>query len=148
MSDNTHRREYFRKKNKEWNIAHPGAAYERCKQWRRKNREKVRAINRDSARRNAPRRKKKYREFINAVKLANGCQNPDCQWVGDFLPSCLDFHHINKDEKSFSIGSKNCSIPLLSEEMKKCCVLCANCHRQIRWGELDSSTLPYCRIPD
>ena len=48
-------------------------------------------------------------------------------------PRCLDYHHLNPDKKKFSIGSVPSSIPshAIIIEMKKCVVICANCHRQI-----------------
>lgn len=48
-------------------------------------------------------------------------------------PRCLDYHHLNEKKKKFSIGSIASSIPdhAVIIEMKKCVVICANCHRQV-----------------
>ena len=48
-------------------------------------------------------------------------------------PSCLDYHHLHKEKKKFSIGSVPSSIPTeaIKIEMRKCVVLCANCHRKV-----------------
>ena len=45
---------------------------------------------------------------------------------------CLDFHHINPKHKSFRIknGTTN-SLEYLDSELKKCALLCANCHRKV-----------------
>lgn len=47
----------------------------------------------------------------------------------------LEFHHINKEEKDFTIGS-NTSIAWerVKNEIKKCILVCANCHREIHDG--------------
>ncbi len=44
----------------------------------------------------------------------------------------LDFDHINADDKSFSIAralSNTLSWDLILNEIAKCQILCANCHR-------------------
>ena len=45
-------------------------------------------------------------------------------------PAVYDFHHVNPETKGFNIGSK-LMIPWeeLREELDKCILLCANCHR-------------------
>lgn len=44
-------------------------------------------------------------------------------------PVALHFHHLNKNKKSFSISQKmSCSMRVILKEIKKCKVLCANCH--------------------
>lgn len=46
----------------------------------------------------------------------------------------LEFHHVNPEEKSFSISnSKNQTLALEKQlkEMKKCVLICANCHRGV-----------------
>ena len=49
----------------------------------------------------------------------------------------LDFHHVNPEEKEYSLarlktqGSK----PRIINEMSKCIVLCANCHRDLHYHE-------------
>ena len=47
-----------------------------------------------------------------------------------FPPECMDFDHRPDEVKSFSIGGVNLrALPVLLEEMKKCDLVCANCHR-------------------
>jgi len=60
-----------------------------------------------------------------------------CEVCGfDGHPKALDFHHISVDEKLFGIGKfingRQCTEGnrmIVLEEIKKCRVLCANCHR-------------------
>ena len=53
------------------------------------------------------------------------------------VQEALDFHHVNPKEKSFGIsGSANQTKALEPqlEELKKCILVCANCHRGIHQG--------------
>lgn len=45
----------------------------------------------------------------------------------------LDFHHLNEAEKDFIISSRNVTTywPEVKEELNKCILVCANCHREI-----------------
>ena len=55
------------------------------------------------------------------------------------IPEALEFHHVNPAEKSFGISSSNAATKSLNsqlEEMKKCILVCANCHRGIHSGVL------------
>lgn len=55
-----------------------------------------------------------------------------CTKCGEKSACCLDFHH-NKDKKfaiSRFIRQKGCNLADLIEEIKKCTVMCVNCHRE------------------
>ena len=53
----------------------------------------------------------------------------------------FEFHHLDPDEKNFGIGSvKSISWDCLVIELRKCVMVCANCHRLIDYG--------YITIPD
>ena len=50
------------------------------------------------------------------------------------FPQALEFHHVNPSEKSFGITDSKSVTKALDkqlEEMKKCILVCANCHRGI-----------------
>lgn len=51
-------------------------------------------------------------------------------------PGVLDFHHLDPSTKSFGISSGGFSRSWASieDELKKCILLCANCHREIELG--------------
>ncbi|QKY21270.1 HNH endonuclease [Halolamina sp. CBA1230] len=56
-----------------------------------------------------------------------------CARCGESAPACLDFHHRDPGEKSRSVSRlivDGVSRERLREEMEKCTVLCANCHRK------------------
>lgn len=48
--------------------------------------------------------------------------------------TALQFHHINPEEKDFSIGGKSVSLEKLKKEVDKCVLVCANCHAEIHEG--------------
>lgn len=60
-----------------------------------------------------------------------------CDVCGESHPACLDFHHRNPVEKSFTISnlSWKVSTEKLFDEIAKCDILCANCHRKLHWIE-------------
>lgn len=51
----------------------------------------------------------------------------------DKCPSAFDFHHIDPTEKDFVISSKT-SWEAIEPELRKCVLLCANCHREVHAG--------------
>ena len=76
----------------------------------------------------------------NLVKISGG----KCNLCGyDKTFSALEFHHINPDEKKYGISaSGTChSIESDLEEVQKCILVCANCHREIHDGLYDSVNL-------
>jgi 5-methylcytosine-specific restriction endonuclease McrA len=46
----------------------------------------------------------------------------------------LEFHHINPEEKDFSISGKSLSFDKLKDEVDKCMLVCSNCHSEIHDG--------------
>ena len=48
----------------------------------------------------------------------------------------LEFHHLNREEKDFTISSYlRLGIDKLKKEADKCILVCANCHREIHGKE-------------
>ena len=78
------------------------------------------------------REKERYWEKRNFVDS----QRTQCAKCGDTRTYLLDFHHIDKDDKDFTIGQlKKGSKEILQNEINKCIVLCANCHREFHYFE-------------
>lgn len=70
--------------------------------------------------------------YINKVKIANGCY-----FCKESELCCLDFHHKNPAEKGFSLSyARWFKWSKIENEIKKCIVLCANCHRKLHKGLL------------
>ena len=59
-----------------------------------------------------------------------------CQICGyNKSTTALEFHHLNPQEKDFTIGQiLNKEWELMNKEIKKCALLCANCHREYHEG--------------
>ena len=73
----------------------------------------------------------KFKEFKSTLKCEN-C-NEKRWWV-------LDFHHIDKSTKDFNIAqTRGYSWKKLMNEISKCKVLCANCHRDLHYQEQNAS---------
>jgi hypothetical protein len=65
-----------------------------------------------------------------AIEYKGGC----CEICGyDRCIDALEFHHSNFSGKEFSISAKGYtrSWAKIKEELDKCSLLCANCHREV-----------------
>ena len=75
--------------------------------------------------------------FIYIDKLIKGCSR-----CSERRPRCLQYHHINPLDKVGSI-SELCSYDAVVQEMKKCILLCANCHMVEELGDGYRKDLTY-----
>lgn len=67
------------------------------------------------------------KEFINSFK-------DECKKCGDTRTWVLDFHHKNPSEKDFTVAKlKKSNKDVIKQEIDKCIVLCANCHREFHY---------------
>lgn len=75
---------------------------------------------------------KKKRSHIIRQELLNIKRRLACKHCGFDDHRALDFHHRDPKEKEFNVGDalrRGRSLNTLQQEIKKCDVLCANCHR-------------------
>lgn len=75
-------------------------------------------------------RQERYKK-VQEYKTTKGCKvcGEKRHWV-------LDLHHIDSDTKEKGISDmlrKNCSWEKILQELSKCEVLCANCHRDYHY---------------
>ena len=85
--------------------------------------------------------------IVDRIALEYGCQNHECKWVLDYHHSILQFHHNDPQCKNATIAiAKFWSSENLVEELKKCCVLCCNCHILADRGLIDLSNAMVCQI--
>ena len=69
---------------------------------------------------------RRFRAKAAAIKYLGG-KCATCGWHGN--QAALQFHHKNPKEKDFIIGNvANKSWDSIKAEIKKCILLCANCH--------------------
>ena len=55
-----------------------------------------------------------------------------CERCGyDKCIDALEFHHLNPDDKDFTVSGKSWSIEKLKNEVDKCILVCSNCHKEI-----------------
>ena len=76
-------------------------------------------------------RRKKIRDM--AIKY----KGEKCVFCGyDKCIRALEFHHIENNEKDFGISEKGYtrSWEKVKEELDKCILVCANCHRELHAG--------------
>lgn len=78
---------------------------------------------------------------LNLIKVLGG----KCQLCGfDLFPDALEFHHENPEEKEYQLSSGNCKkLEIDLEEIKKCFLLCANCHRGVHAGFYQNPSKKY-----
>ena len=71
-------------------------------------------------------RRIKRTAFVRRLKQYVGCK--EC---GEKNWRCLDFHHVDEKTKEYNIGRMlDFSMRKIKKEIRKCIVLCANCHRK------------------
>lgn len=58
--------------------------------------------------------------------------NLKCEKCGENHTACLEFHHLDPTKKDGNVSqlAKSFSTKRLLEEISKCVILCANCHRK------------------
>lgn len=80
------------------------------------------------------RRKQKVKRLL--VEEAGGC----CAVCGyDRCVINLAFHHVDPSRKSFNLGMHTTkALATYREEMRKCVLVCANCHGEIEAGLIPS----------
>lgn len=79
-------------------------------------------------------RRKNVKQIL--VKEHGNC----CKICGyDRCIDALEFHHLEKDKKSFGISQRGVTIAIdkAREEANKCILLCANCHREVESGIIE-----------
>lgn len=126
--------EYYREKAREYYANNVSKSAESGRAWAKKNPNKAYAIkcryylkNKELMIRRTKQRRKTLK--IQCVNYLGGACNK-CGLDTD----CLDiycFHHRNSAEKNFSISTRRTStLKAIQDELDKCELLCANCHRK------------------
>ena len=89
------------------------------------------AKNKESEKEHVRRRKNKIKQWLQNYKLSLKCFK--CL---ENHPATLEFHHKKSKEKEKTISQMvvdGISIKKILDEIKKCEVLCANCHRKVHF---------------
>ncbi len=83
-------------------------------------------------------RRHSLQKWLRKYKSSLSCE------CGENHPACLDFHHRDPSTKLDIVGNltrRGFSIQRILEEIQKCDVLCANCHRKLEGNKRDRKVL-------
>jgi hypothetical protein len=75
--------------------------------------------------------KEQIAQYISDIKASG------CICCGETTKCCLDFHHLCREDKDAAIAkmaTKKLAPRRIIAEIKKCVVVCSNCHRKIHNG--------------
>jgi len=73
-------------------------------------------------------RRRKIKSIIHRYKRIKGCL------CGERDPICLEFHHLENKDIEIANAIKNAwSLKRIKGEIKKCEVLCSNCHKKLHF---------------
>ena len=100
-------------------------------EYRRKYRRKWYSKNKESEKGHVRRRKLEIKKWFAEYKKKLSCSECD-----ENHPATIEFHHKEENQKEKGIAimvNDGCSIKKISEEMRKCEVLCSNCHRKLHY---------------
>ena len=131
--------------NKRYCAEHKDEIKSRSKRYYREHKDALNAYQKQYYREHAneigARSKRRHHTHRRALvaSLKNG---KSCIYCGESNPVCLDWHHRNPGNKLFNIstvGSTKESLEFLQDEIAKCDMVCANCHRKIHFGASVSS---------
>lgn len=81
----------------------------------------------------AAERRKALKKQFDELKLDLRCES-----CGESHIACLDFHHLNPEEKDMNVSravADGWGLERIKKEIEKCKVLCANCHRKLHYEE-------------
>ncbi len=80
-------------------------------------------------------------QIINNIKAKY-----KCQFCSEDDPVCLDFHHVESEEKESGISQLvyRKKRKLVFDEMRKCIIVCSNCHRKIHANKLLITKSIFC----
>lgn len=93
------------------------------REWYRKNKDRRYAQIRKYSRKKA----QEFKDFKSTLS---------CTLCGETESCCLDFHHLDPSQKDSAICDlvRRGSLKKVREELRKCTVLCSNCHRKVHAG--------------
>lgn len=114
----------FSFKNKARNIRHSQcrSCYNERRRRVYRDRDREQILKDNSARKNA--NNKRYHEWKSSLS---------CEVCGEDDSCCLDFHHLDPEQKDINVSemARSYSWDSIMAEVNKCVVVCKNCHCKI-----------------
>jgi hypothetical protein len=87
--------------------------------------------NKDYQKENARKHSTEYRDALREY-LWNYLLSHPCESCGERDPVVLEFHHLHSKDMAISeMITRITRVKKLEDELKKCTVLCSNCHRRL-----------------
>lgn len=105
-----------------------------------------RAAYRAASKRSKENRRPRKQEFVRRHKLLCGCKR--CGYRESHY--ALEYHHIDPSQKDSTVSrllSGNWSLKTIKKEIKKCVVLCSNCHR-LTHDEINQGIVHDWKLPE
>lgn len=112
----------------EWKAANIDKMREYRRNWYERNKSTEQSKARVRGKSYKAQKRAEYRQFIIQYKKENPCI--EC---GESDFRCLDFNHIDPTQKHDDVSalvSKLVPLDIIKEEISKCNMMCANCHRK------------------
>ncbi len=113
------------------NTSNKSGLADECKTCKKKLNEAHYIKNKDTLYKKYKDVRKETSRYIRNYKSERGCSV-----CGETHPACLQFHHLDPKEKESEISAamfNGWSIEKLLAEIKKCVILCANCHFKLHY---------------
>lgn len=78
--------------------------------------------------------------IVNKAKVIDAAKNRPCMSCGKSYPKqVMEFHHVlPKKAKVSAMPNKAFTVLEVIDEIQKCVLVCANCHRMIEYGYMDA----------
>lgn len=108
------------------------ATSEQRKEWNKKYYQRTKHLHNEARYARRDKIRQESREWVREYKSTLKCVR-----CGFDHPAALDFHHIDSTTKSRDISgmiTSGYTIEQIKQEINKCEVLCANCHRIEHFG--------------
>lgn len=84
---------------------------------------------------NYPKYKERIQQRMNVVRqYIRDAKRTGCSRCGETHTACIDFHHLHGKDKIIS-KMWSYSLKRVQDEISKCILLCANCHRKEHYPE-------------
>jgi hypothetical protein len=82
-------------------------------------------------------KEKKLEKRDIALEYVNEVKSSGCVICGEKEPCVLEFHHIDPTEKEYEVSAMvywNVNLDKIKIEIRKCVVVCRNCHAKVHAG--------------
>jgi transcription elongation factor Elf1 len=89
-------------------------------------------------------RRRGFRQRTDEIKQRFGCRV-----CGESDVVCLEFHHLDPNNKDFDIAlamAREWVWEKVLAEIRKCVCLCANCHRKVHAGRFEVTEAMLCDV--